>query len=258
MKLNTSKVQPLDLTPYIGKVVNRIALVGLELEGGWVRGKIPGGIRPEADGSVFKEARKADAYWLQNKGLDCSGEIVSKPMLPAGASAWMKKFYPIFVDKTCGLHIHMSFEDLKMYARLMTPEFPLTVLEYLKRWADEQNLPPDHPLWDRLSDQSKYCQHKFWPDEQVRLERLKSPEYYDQDRKGSRYTVINYCYKLHGTMECRILPMFESVARSISAIQLIMDITNASLVALAEKDKKEKCRVSSPSDTFEEYYDITV
>ena len=179
-------------------------------------------------------------------------------MLPIGVASWIRKFYPHFTDKTCGLHIHMSFENVKTYEMLMVPEFPVTVLEYLKRWANDQRLEPEHPLWDRLADQSKYCQHKFWPDEQVKLERLKSPEYYDQDRNGSRYTVINYCYKLHGTMECRILPMFESVNRAVSAVKLILDVTNASLVALAQKDKKEKCRVTTSQDSFEEYYDMTI
>lgn len=260
MKFEKLKVQPLNLDRFMPPNLpeNRVALMGIELEGGWVKAKLANNVRPEPDGSVFKEARKADPYWLQSKGCDLSGEIVSKPMLPAGVPAWMRKFYPFFVDKTCGLHVHMSFESMKNYERLMVPEFPITMLEYLKRWANKQELPPEHPLWDRLADQSKYCQHKFWPDEQVRLERLKSAEYYDQDRKGSRYTVINYCYRLHGTMECRILPMFESVNLSISAVELVRDVTNASLVVLARRDEIEKGKVSSQSDTFEEHYDIHV
>lgn len=253
-----SKIEPLNLDKYLGKVANRISLVGVELEGAWVLKNIPGGKRPESDGSVFKKSRQLDPYFVQSKGCDCCGEITSRPMLPIGAASWIRKYYPVFCDKTCGLHLHWSFEDMRLYKMLMVPEFPVTVLEYTKRWADRENLSQSHTLWERLSDQSEFCQHKFWPDEQVKLETLKSHEYYDKERKGSRYTVVNYCFKLHGTMECRLLPMFEDVDLSVRAIRMLIDVTNASLVALSKREEKTKLRLSSPSDEIDEYFDIVV
>ena len=235
-------VEPLNLDKYFGpdgiKVRNRIRLVGLEVEGAWI--KFPATEKYEHDGSVFKpESYGGQVEWDQVKlkiasiKATTTGEIPSAPMLPAQMRAWITKNYPDFTDKTCGLHVHMSFEDLKHYNRLMTPEYPITMRTYLKKWAVEEHLPDDHPIWDRVNGNNMYCSSKFWPDKQVGKKKS-----YDHG-EGDRYTDINYCWKEHKTIECRILPMMSDAALAYRAAKRVLDITNATLVKITRREKRE-------------------
>ncbi len=236
-------VEPLNLDKHLGAVRNRIRLVGLEFEGGWTT--FPKNEKYEHDGSVFKpETYGNQVEWDKVKAkiasmkITTTGELPSSPMIPAQMRAFFKKNYPQYVDKTCGLHVHMSFEDLKYYHRLMIPEYPITMRVYLKKWAVEENLPDSHPIWDRVNGLNQYCSSKFWPDKQVG--KRKSYDHGD----GDRYTDINDCWKQHKTIECRILPMFEDVEMSYRASKRVLDITNACLVKIASKLDKKKIEIS--------------
>lgn len=216
---------------------NRIERIGVELEGGWEH--LPEGTNLEHDGSVT--GFKALATGVQLR----TGEIPSPPKIPAAMWPWVKKFYPQYVNNTCGMHLHMSFASAKLYQMLMVEDFQLTMIEYLKRWAEEEKLPKRtstaagtvrHPIWDRLEGKNVYCQFKFWPDKQAAQKRKS----HNRDVEGHRYTAINYCFGLNDcqTVEVRILPMFDSYQQAIRALQRVMLITNASLLALAKREAK--------------------
>jgi len=134
------------------------------------------------------------------------------------------------------MHVHMSFKLASHYSSLMTIEYQNTMIEYLSRWGRGMNFPDTHPIWPRLAGKNKYCQLKFWPDKQAVVHRKD----YNQDKPGHRYTAINYCHGLNGngTLEVRVLPMMDTVDQAISAVKCVLDVTNASLVALARKNKK--------------------
>lgn len=154
-----------------------------------------------------------------------TGEIPSPVMPPSEMPTWMRRFYPQVVNETCGLHVHMSFGNALHYQRLMVPAYQDAILTWITRFAEEEKLPTSHPLWERLKGNSRYCQHRFWPDLQVR-QRAKD---HDQQREGHRYTTINFCYGTNGTVECRLLPMMNEVEQGIRAVQRVLDITNAFL-----------------------------
>ena len=230
-------VNPLNIDPYLGKVRNRIRFVGAELEGAW--NKFPPLEKFEPDGSVFKaETYGSQVEWdrvklkIASLKITHTGELPSTPMLPIQLKTWMIKNYPQYTDKTCGLHIHMSFEDLKYYKRLMVPEYPITLRVYLKKWAVAEGLPDSHLIWDRVNGLNPYCSSRFWPDKQVG----KKKNYDHGD--GDRYTDVNYCWKQHKTIECRVLPMMETPELSYRGSKRILDITNACLVKLAQREKK--------------------
>jgi len=226
------------------KLRNRIHKVGLELEGGW--DEIPKGSRIIRDSSV---------ELLPQRHV---GENVSHP-IEIGSNydpvdRWLEKNYPDGVNHTCGMHVHVSFKHIINYVRVMRADFPATVVNGFKKWAEREKLRTDHSLWDRLNGKSIYCQHKYEGDEQL----LNTGKDYDKIRKGHRYTVINYAYNRTGTMECRLLPMMDTVDQAISAVHEVLDITNAFLLATATREKKLKAEVSNDSKTSRETYDIYI
>ena len=222
-------VQALEIERYLGKVRSRIDLIGVELEGGWGHGLFPKNERFEKDASVFHDRTIIQRAKVKSLRISHMGELPSQPMMPIAMPMWMKKCYPQMVDDTCGLHIHMSFHTKVHYSLLMIPEFQKTMIVYLKDWANEEKLPEKHPIWSRLNGANEYCNHEFYADLQV----VEGKKDYDHFRKGNRYTAV--AYRGGKTIECRILPMFETVDQSIRALKKVMDVTNACLVKVAEK-----------------------
>jgi len=180
------------------------------------------------------------------------GEYVSDPMEVRKVPAWMKQYYPSHVNDTCGLHFHMRFRSALDYQRLMVPEYQDTVLAYLKKWAKDEGIKDDHTIWNRLSGKNEYCQAAFFPDEQAMRDR----KIYDRSGVGHRYTAINYCWSLGNrkTIECRVLPMFDEAEQGIRAIQHVLAITNACLLALSTKRETEEVGelVITGDDTYRE------
>lgn len=222
-------VKSLDISRILGNPRNRVARIGVELEGGWK--VIPSGIALDHDGSVFRDPVTGGNLCPSGHR---AGELPLGPIQPGALVKAMKKYYPHKVDATCGMHVHMSFENLRHYSYLMIPEYQETVIEYLSIWAKKEGFPTGHHIWTRLSGKSPYCQKKFWPDAQV-----SSPKDHDQNRVGHRYTIIHYCGRLR-TIECRVLPMMDTVDQATRAIKHLIDITNSCLVVLGKNDLREK------------------
>ncbi len=269
MKLD--KIQPVDITAIIGAGPprNRIAQVGVELEGGW--NKLPAEVRLTHDGSVrgissFPPAKEAELIeltrLLNNSGgtneqqlrfqklyheqQRCAeklkiGELPS-PILsmkqadPMYWPVWVRKFYPSHVNYTCGLHVHMSFNRELTYQRLMDSTYSKTILEEMRKWAEARTIPAEHPLWARLAGSCEYCQHLFYAEQQTK-ERVKRNTNADHRREGSRYTVVNYPWSLLHTVEVRLLPMFDQADLAIEAIQQVINITNAFLMATRRREE---------------------
>jgi hypothetical protein len=277
MKLDLTKFRDLD-TVLTLPMRQRVDKIGLELEGAWI--KLPKGCRSLVNDSSVKIPKKPitpkeqelavyiKAHTNMYSGLydglppalvdyqklyeernakdwQFSGEMVSQPLGVEEVENWMRQSYPSHVNETCGLHVHMSFKTKMNYQRLMAPEFSSTVIEYLSRWA-RVNLPANHPIWERLitkesvqNTPQEFCQHLFFADDQSKWTRKE----YEHFAKTHRYTVMNYCFLRHSTVECRILPMFDTVDLAWSAVQELIKITNAFLVTTREI-KEERLSLS--------------
>lgn len=240
----SSEGKALNLDAHLGKDLwNRVVRIGVELEGGW--SELPKDAKIENDGSVFSHARTAAGNLKRDGFPDWSfGEIPVGPMSPTRLRSALKKYWPTKIDNTCGMHVHMSFESVLQYSLLAdSPDYQETVIKYMKKWADE-NLPVNHHIYERLSGANIYCQKKFWPFNQI-----------NQKKKGygfevgHRYTMISYSWERHRTVECRLLPMMPTQALAISAINHLLDITNAYLVACEKTRVKERVRVKSSKGT---------
>lgn len=223
---------------------NMVEKVGVELEGLWK--KVPDGVKLEGDASVFRGNRPPGYQ---------AGEIPIGPVDVAILPKFLKKYYPSKIDATCGMHVHMSFKTGWRYRALMEPDFQDTIIEYLTRWAKDEGFPESHHIWPRLRGENEYCQYKFWPDEQAQ-----SPKDYDHHRKGHRYTIINYCGR-YNTIECRVLPMMDTVEQAARAIKRVINITNGSLLILGKRrgDVKVSGRLELPGgEVYEEFLEAEI
>lgn len=229
-------------------VKNRIMYVGVELEGVWT--SIPKGAKVTKDTSV-KGFSPSLINKIAESGVGGIGEISSPPLVPAMMGEWIKKHYPHTINDSCGLHIHISFASCERYSTLMDIRYHDTLVHYLTKWAKAEGFPSGHPIYGRLNGESIYCQKKFWPDKQV----LQREKIYDKQKEGHRYTILNYCHGLLGTMEVRVLPMMDTPQQATRALNLVCDITNACLVKLYEKRRSEK-EVFSPEGSSSQFVDF--
>ena len=245
--MKSEKHSPLEIDSLLGKPRNRVARIGVELEGAWK--SLPPNTRLEPDGSVFKDPLTGQRTTPPGHQ---PGELPIGPIQPAALSRFMKKYYPHKTDKTCGMHVHMSFESVRHYSLLMTQEYQDTVIEYLERWAKNEGFPTKHHFFERLAGKSVYCQRVFWPDLQVQY--LKKD--HDQHRQGHRYTIIHYCGR-QMTVEVRVMPMMDTVEQAIRAVRYVVDITNACLVVLGRKrEEQERMHLEiAQNESYEEYYE---
>lgn len=254
------------------KVRNQVHRIGVELEGGW--DSLPTGVRLVSDGSVrFNEPSfvPPEGYrrvtdWQDNVSfMNAQGDVIrppvtnytpprhvgelpSSPMPPDALDAWMRTFYPHHVNESCGMHLHMSFQSALTYQRLMDVNFPATVLAYMGKWGLTRGLPSTHALFARINGSNSYCRNEFHADAQSRATR----------KGGDRYTVINYCYGLHQTLECRLLPMMDDVEMAIAALRELILITNTYLLAARKREEKIKATYAAEGAAIPEDIRICV
>ena len=262
--------------PFLNGIVDRIRLVGIELEGGW--DKAPSNEEIQRDGSVkfpniapsspgiladnqITEAYNAGrisrtvAQRMMNEnilraqqtaspslfGPAYKGEIVSKPIIVEKIEAWVKKCYPQHINETCGLHVHMSFHHRTNYARLMTPDFTPFIVGKVREWAEAEKLPPEHPQWERLlKSDHPHCAHQYLAEGQIQMTRK---DYESRGKNYSRYTFVNYCDGQHHTIEVRGLSMPANAEMAIRAIMTIVNGTNEFLSKIHQREHAHRIRV---------------
>lgn len=254
--------------PRLNGLVNRVKLVGIELEGGW--DAVPAGESVVKDGSVKFPPSPARPSVPQRPGTPLSfaqyqalvsgeapppshspsqgpavkGEIVSKPLHIDKIAGWVKHAYPAHVNETCGLHVHMSFYSKLNYSRLMTPAFIPWMVSALTTWATTEHLPPDHPQWRRFDPQDpwtlQHCAHTYLGEAQARMIRK---DWESRGKPYSRYTFVNYCDGQHHTVEVRGISMPPTHAHALRAIMTVITATNEFLSKIKQKETASRVRV---------------
>ena len=211
--------------------LKHINLIGVELEGGWRSDKS----RQEGwhgDGSVSVYDSDDDNDHTEDCDEDCDinhrrgrvqGEFVSPPMGLTALSKFIKDNYPDDVDDSCGMHIHFSFHKDGDYARLMTTRFYGYFLRKMSAFGKAKHIRPSHEFWDRLAGRNTYCCHN------IKTIRGEAEDFRDlvvmqrdsRSREEERYHHLNFCKRLHNTLEVRLLPMFESSKMAVAAAQFL-------------------------------------
>lgn len=243
--------------PTFNGVINRVNLVGVELEGGWdarpSQVYVPNGV--VRDGSVVFE--RPEPYYDGNGKLTIDktaiypkfavGEAVSTPLAVERTEEWMRVAYPQHVNDTCGLHVHMSFHHKLNYSRVMTPDYMQFLVRELKTFGKLHNI-PEGPFWNRLDPThpwtQKHCAHIYLGDRQVLVA---EKDYNSRGKEHSRYTFVNYPDRQHQTVECRGLPMFgtpgklvtkEDVDLAVAAVHAVITATNRFLSKIRTRERQ--------------------
>ena len=181
-------------------------LIGVELEGRWrhlndvTRSARNAGLTACGDGSVHGSFSDCEPY-----------EIQTKPANLGSTLQQVAEFYPDEADRSCGMHVHVSFQYPTDFSCLSSLEF----FEYFKnrweQWGAANNLSPDSEFYRRLRGRNNFCH----------INTIAPVQLWNIDR----YHQLNFsAWSEHKTVECRMLPMFRTQQLAISAIKELIDI----------------------------------
>jgi len=147
---------------------------------------------------------------------DAVGEICSLPEKLAAGLAWVTKRIPDRVNRSCGLHCHISTYSLRDYSRLMDLSFYDRFMARMSAYGIARGYKNDGAFFSRLSGEG-YNADRFAPDSQVRG---------DTDR----YTLINFqALEKHGTLEFRLLPARTTAANAVADIAAVVGFVESYL-----------------------------
>ena len=194
------------------------------------------------DGSVRVNEKYPKRFWdlckeMGNghspKQLAHVGEVVSPPFDNLdNAKQWMLKYYPDATNSSCGLHFHVSLNNPGYYSCLMEKEFYLYMKESLGKFADEQKL--NKIFRERFEGKTewakKYCRDEFIPLKQAFVSQK---NYNDAGR--NRYTLLNFCYGLHETVEIRVFTAHMPVKRAVKCLEWYVNVITEYLEQNYEK-----------------------
>lgn len=189
----------------------KVDKVGVELEGGW--DKTFADTMIQHDGSVHLPLTSS----VTLKASKHYGEIPSEPFEDLSAlRTWMIKHYPTAVNSHCGFHVHFSLKKNLYYSQLMDRAFFKFFRAQAHKWGLRMSIPTGNAFWTRLAGQNKFCTTTFIPHQQSQI-------IVKEQNDVRRYTMLNYCYGMHGTVECRLAPAFDSAELAFSWVEFIVD-----------------------------------
>jgi hypothetical protein len=196
--------------------------IGIEFEGGWDK-------RCIKPGDPAKSSRENREAGLHNYGCNClaeknvhdgsvscsgswNGEVPIGPNDPKEIDD-MFQYYPEYGNRSCGLHVHVSFKRQYYYRRLMDPAFYEHFKTELKAWGERHGVKNSN-FYSRLRGDCHYCKDEWLMEQQVAT----------TDKAGCRYAILNFCYNLHKTLEVRVLPYFKSPETAKQAVLAVLNI----------------------------------
>ena len=150
----------------------------------------------------------------RSDGDGVDGEMVSPPLQTKALSQWIRDNYPVRTNTTCGAHRHRSFKKIKYYSILMDRQFHEYLIRRLRAWGKSVGVREGSALFRRLNGDVHWCKDMYDGYNQIST----------SDKEDCRYRIINYCWKLHGTLEIRVLPAFQDVELTVSAHKELGDI----------------------------------
>jgi len=135
------------------------------------------------------------------------GEMVSPPLDAEDLPQWTRENYPEETNTTCGAHQHTSFKRMKYYSIVMCKGFQEYMHIGLMAWAKATGIRDGSAFYKRMNGDVHWCKKMYDAYQQIQT----------SDKDDCRYRIINYCWRLHGTMEIRVLPAFQNVEYTVSA-----------------------------------------
>lgn len=120
--------------------------------------------------------------------------------------------------------------------RLMTKDFETFFIQKMTKFGKDMSYQSEHLFWDRLKGSNPFCAKDFKPEEQA----IRS------DKRGPRYAQLNFCYGLHGTLECRLFHGTADPKEIQSCINIFVEIVEEFL-------ERSEVKTKSLEKTYEIY-----
>ena len=187
-----------------------IRALGVELEGCWAKDQLVawshGGWPTALERAEVFTNRVGDGSVNSDgvpnpRNIGHTGEVNSSGLIKSVAlmRLFIESAYPVYVNKSCGLHVHVSFAEDKGLGFVLNEDFWQDYQVAMRELADRV-LEPDDQAMDwfdrRYEGGNQYCEPRWRPDYQLR----------SNDR--GRYAHLNFCaIRKHGTLENRLFPM---------------------------------------------------
>lgn len=183
--------------------------VGIEIEGRFLnfeevnRRRENEGLTGNSDGSINRTPDRSGAY---------AYEFQTVPGSLRKACQQLVDYYPDEADASCGMHVHVSFDALDI-TMLNSPAFFRYFNQRWQDWGNRMGLAPAGQFFRRLMGRNTYCRRM---DYDAPIERIAGQD---------RYHQLNFSsFGDHGTVECRLLPMFRRASLGVAAVQELLDI----------------------------------
>lgn len=204
------------------KELKFIDRIGVEIEGAWF--KPQSGLYDDRSVTGYinhfhtwyrKSTKREIPGYNGDNYLDYIGEKISKPLSYSDTIKFIDDFWPDDTMERCGFHIHVSFKNISSYTKLMEKEFFEFFLKHMEQWGLKNKI-ESAQFWSRLRGENNFCTKKFIPEKQAALKEKKQND-------PTRYCIFNYCFGIHKTIECRLLPTFETVTEAKSAFDAVIE-----------------------------------
>ena len=202
-------------------------MIGVEIAGYWkdLRGASElahktSGSRVKSDGSLTHSIGCEDQCGESSCGVcGCSpGEICTRPGSLGEAARQVTTLYPDATDDKASMHVHVSFKSGSSIALLACDAFFAHWKARWEAWGTEHKVATDSAFWKRLRGQNTYCKVNA-PGSASVAGAVTSAHHAD------RYHQINFtAFAGHRTVEFRLLPMFQSCALGVSALEELIAI----------------------------------
>lgn len=161
-------------------------------------------------------ARKPDCKVCGARGW----EIRTKPGSVGEALRQLTTLYPDITSKAAGMHVHMSFKEKTSISLLCSKAFFKFWQERWEEWGTR--LKVKGVFWERVRGENTYCRKTEMSEWGGRKGLVNSV--------GERYRAINFTsFEKHGTVEFRMLPMFQKGNLAVLAIENLVDIVETFL-----------------------------
>jgi hypothetical protein len=155
------------------------------------RCKIPEGCKIfRGDGSVSFSDQVLDEYEGSERIL--VGEIAS-PIFSSvkDLMRFIKDFYPVMSNMTCGIHLHHK-PTLGNYSKALMyyGKFKDDYMTFLNTIGQVLEIPLNHRFWHRVNGDEHYCQDRLTLDD-VKHQIL------NENYMSQRYRHVNFCWSKH-------------------------------------------------------------
>jgi hypothetical protein len=149
-------------------------------------------------------------------------EFQTKPGAVGDALRQLTTLYPEVTSRAAGLHVHMSFLEKTSVTLLCSDGFFQYWKTRWEAWGTKHNV--QGAFWERLRNENQYCRPNNLGTD------YKAKDIIQNVQRDGRYKAINFqAFETHGTVEFRLLPMFQKGNLAVNAVETLVDIVETYL-----------------------------